>query len=468
MSFAVPAEAALALGHALVEPDVVNVVGIDGARKLLAVESDPITFKKLVDQPALNAYARPAEVLGLVGIRSEGAPSIGKELGLPLARILRSSWGSTSLGKRLLQGETLDSAGLEELKEFGRTCAVNQLLDEERSLLTDAVMPENPNTDAVERVRSCALLLYLSRHRGEEGLEGLLTEADLMRAARQFPGEFPKVLRRSLDGWLIYQVRDCLAVVHEAVLGEVVSFLNSEGRSASGLLGREVVGALLSDGSAFIRLWEDLGLPGKLGSLRDVRVNDLARVVDDACTNEAEEFGGLQRWSGRFDESKLVEARRGYGNGVLLLLPLAWLLAARRAGQGVREKKPLFDGLSLGGSSRLGMGQVVLPRLERIINRNPTLPEAIGELVALTVTQHTQIALSRLAQDPRRDVAVLRVEGDRWIGLRDYGPGRPASRLPEVIGWLRQLELISDSGLTEGGETILARALDSLEEAPAR
>ena len=102
------------------------------------------------------------------------------------------------------------------------------------------------------------------------------------------------------------------------------------------------------------------------------------------------------------------------------------------------------------------------------MDRNPTLDEAIGELVALTVTQHTQVALSRLAQDPRRDVALLRMEGDRWIGLRDYAPGRTASRLPEAIGWLRQLELISDSGLTEEGETILDRALDSLKETTPR
>ena len=55
------------------------------------------------------------------------------------------------------------------------------------------------------------------------------------------PGQaFPDVLRRSLDGWLMYQVRDSLAVAHEAALGEVVSFLNSEGSSMGGWLGGEV------------------------------------------------------------------------------------------------------------------------------------------------------------------------------------------------------------------------------------
>ena len=189
-------------------------------------------------------------------------------------------------------------------------------------------------------------------------------------------------------------------------------------------------------------------------------------MIEEACSDDFEVLGGLRRWSGQFDEWKLIGASRGYGRGVLLLLPLAWLLSDRRAGPGVREKASLFDGLSLGGSSRVGMRQVVLPRLERLVDRNPTLDEAIGELVALTVTQHTQIALSRLAQDPRRDVALLRMDGDRWIGLRDYAPGRTASRLGEAIGWLRQLELISESGLTDEGETILDRALESLKETP--
>lgn len=465
MSFAVSAEAAFALGNTLVNPEATNVVGIDGARNLLAAEKGSITIRKLVEQPALDAYAQPAQILGLVGSR-DGAPSIGKEFGLRLSQVLRGSWGSTALGQRLLQGETLDSANREELKDFGEACSVNKLLDLERQLLIDAIMPVTPTRDAVERIRTCALLLHLSRNRNSERAKGLLVEEELMRAARQPRQSFPEVLRHSLDGWLTYQVRDCLAVVHEAGLGEVVNFLNSEGRRPGGRLGNEVIGELLSNGPAFNRLWKDLGLPGTLGNLRDIGIADLASMVVEACSEEVEEFEGLRRWSGPFDEWKLMEASTGYGSGVLLLLPVAWLLSDRRAGHGVREKSPLCDGLSRWGALRLGMKQIVLPRLKRLLDRNSTLDEAIGELIALTVSQHTQVALSRLAQDPRRDVALLRKEGDRWIGLRNFAPGRTASRISEAIGWLRQLELIADSGLTEEGEAVLGRALDSLKGTP--
>ena len=289
-----------------------------------------------------------------------------------------------------------------------------------------------------------------------------------MSAARQPGRSFPEVLRPALDGWLLYQVRDCLAVVHEAALGEVVSFLNSAAHGPGGVLGTEVVEGLLSYGSVYDRIWTDLGLPGTLGSLDDIRLADLAETIEAACSDGVVELGGLRRWNGQFDEWKLIEARKGYGSGVLLLLPLAWLLSDVRTGRGVREKGSLFDGLSLGGSSRMGMRQVVLPRLQRLRDRNPTLAQAIGELVGLTVTQHSQIALSRLAATPWKDVAVLRVEGDRWIGLRGFAPGRAATRLREAIGWLHQLQLVSDAGLTLEGERVLDRALDSLEETAPR
>ena len=467
MSFALPAETAVALGNALVEPNATNIVGIGRASQLLAEESEAITFEKLVAQPALNLYAQPAATLGLVGT-GDAAPRIDKDLGHPLAQLLRDTWGATALGRRLVRGETLDSANREELAEFGEVCAVTKLPEKERQLLVDAIMPETPSRDAIERVRSFALLLYLSRQDKAEGPNRLVNEAALLHAARQPGRDFPEVLRRALDGWLIYQVRDSLAVVHEAALGEVVSLLNSEGRGTGGRLSREVVAELLSNGPAFERVWTDLRLPGTLGDLQDIRIADLANAVTDACSDDVEEHGGLRRWKGGLDEWKLSETRMGYGSGTLLLLPLAWLLSDLRAEPGVREKRSLFDGLSLGGPGRLGMRQIVLPRLQRLMDRNPTLDEAIGELVALTVTQHTQIALSRLAQDPRRDVATLRMEGDRWIGLRDYAPGRTASRLPEAIGWLQQLELISASGLTGEGEAILDRALDSLKESAPR
>ena len=466
MAFALPAEAAFALSNTLVEPSATNIVGIGRAGELLEAEGELIALEKLVAQPALNIYGQPAESLELVGNPQDGAPWVGKDVGHPLAQELRKSWGATALGRRFLDGETLGAASREDLREFGEACAVDKLLDGERRLLIDAVIPESPiSRGAVERVRTCALLLQLSRYRNAEGARGLVTEAEFLSAARQLGQSFPEVLRRALDGWLLYQVRDCLAVVHEAALGEVVAHLNSEGGGPGGVLGTEVVEELLSYGSAFDRVWTDLGLPGTLGSLDDIRLADLAETIETECSDGVVELGGLRRWNGVIDEWKVIEARRGYGSGVLLLLPLAWLLSDLRAGRGVREKGSLFDGLSLGGSGRMGMRQVVLPRLRA--NEGPESDVGRGDWRARGPDRCPALG--------SRPVAACGDSGKRCRGAQSRGqtdgsgsrsgalhPVEPHLVCFEVTGWLHQLELISDAGLTAEGVAILDRALDSL------
>ncbi|SVC15640.1 uncharacterized protein METZ01_LOCUS268494, partial [marine metagenome] len=207
----------------------------------------------------------------------------------------------------------------------------------------------------------------------------------------------------------------------------------------------------------------DLGLPDVGQELMKVRVSALLEVLESACAEEIDERGGLRRWGGTLGEWELMQARKGYGTGALLLLPLSWFLAARRAEEGIREGLPLFDGLSLGGSSRIGMKEILIPRLRRFVEADATIGEVIAELTTLTVHQHVQIALSRLAQDPRRDVSVIGIDGTHWIKERDYPPGRTASRLHQAISWLQQLGLISESTITAEGESVLERTLTTLE-----
>ena len=69
------------------------------------------------------------------------------------------------------------------------------------------------------------------------------------------------------------------------------------------------------------------------------------------------------------------------------------------------------------------------------------------------------MAWARLGVDPRRDVSVIAADGDDWVLVagRDFRPGRTASRLKQAIGWLRQLNLVSASGLTSDGEHVLSQ-----------
>ena len=108
------------------------------------------------------------------------------------------------------------------------------------------------------------------------------------------------------------------------------------------------------------------------------------------------------------------------------------------------------------------MKEIVLPRLRRFMERDATIAEILAELTMLTVHQHMQISLSRLAQDPKRDVSLLGIEGEHWVKRRDYTPGRTASRLHQAVNWLRQFELIAEGGITTEGQNQLERALATL------
>jgi hypothetical protein len=462
LEFARKAESALTIAHALVANDVTNVVGIDQARLIVEDGDDLLPLDNKTGQLAMSAYAGPARDLGLVGLRDPGAPSIDRRRGQPLAELLRETWGATSIGARILRGEDLDFALREELEEFGEACRLDVLPEAERDLLLNAILPESPYASEIERVRTYALLLHLAKER--EDLGRPLGEEDVMLAAGR-PGFEPHPsLLPALDGWLIYQIRDSLAVAHEAALGEVVSAL---GASSGGMHKDRVIQELLRDATRLRDLWTDLGLPDPGRAVSSLSMVEVQVAIAETCSGHVESKRGLVRWSGGVNEWELMAARKRYGTGVLLLLPLSWILADRRASEGVREALPLFEGLSLRGSARLGVAEIVLPRLARYLAANATLGEVMADLVTTTVYQHSQIVLSRLAQDPRRDVAVLNVEGDHWVKRRGYAPGRTASRLYQAIGWLEQLGLTDGNTITEAGQEQLERALNVLERVDA-
>ena len=109
------------------------------------------------------------------------------------------------------------------------------------------------------------------------------------------------------------------------------------------------------------------------------------------------------------------------------------------------------------------MPQVILPKIDHWVGSDMGLADVVVELVHLTVEQHLRVAWSRLATDVKKDVALLIADGDRWYFRKQFGNGRLAARLRQAIGWLRQLELIDDSGITETGRAVLKRGRETLE-----
>ena len=71
-----------------------------------------------------------------------------------------------------------------------------------------------------------------------------------------------------------------------------------------------------------------------------------------------------------------------------------------------------------------------------------------------------------MATDMKRDVSALTTDGDDWRSRgKTVFADRTASRLPQAIGWLQQLGLVEESGVTDDGEKVLRQALRTLKEA---
>ena len=177
---------------------------------------------------------------------------------------------------------------------------------------------------------------------------------------------------------------------------------------------------------------------------------------------------GIARWPNKLIEPLLYRRALKSGAGALSLAVVAWIMAAIRVGDAVREDIVEYGGLSYQGWRRLGMRDVVLPELERLRRENRPLREVAAELAFRTVQQHLQITWSRLQVDLRRDVALLTAEGNKWFARgKGFVAGRTASRIQQALGWLSQLKLIDSKGITTDGEVVLKRAYKVLAEGTA-
>ncbi len=172
---------------------------------------------------------------------------------------------------------------------------------------------------------------------------------------------------------------------------------------------------------------------------------------------------GISRWTALLSEPELYNAAQGAGAGALSFAVLSWIVATIRVGNAVRENIAEFGNLSYQGRRRLGMGEVILPEIERLLRDDPPFRNVAAAFAYQIVQQHLQIAWSRLQVDLQRDVALLTVEGQRWYSRgKDYGGGRTLSRLPQALGWMQQIGLIEANGPTADGDLVLARALKVL------
>jgi hypothetical protein len=158
-----------------------------------------------------------------------------------------------------------------------------------------------------------------------------------------------------------------------------------------------------------------------------------------------------------------MKAALNTGPGALAILPVAWALALQRVEPGLLQNREDFQALSRDGWARIGLQQVVQSGVQRFLQEDWAFRDVMVELAFRTVDQHLRVAWARMAQDARHDVALLMSDAGHWSARgTKFVPRRTASRVKEAIGWLAQLHLIDDQGLTSDGNRVLERSFATL------
>lgn len=454
--FSAYAESALVLANVSQKRSMNGLVGSDEAIVRLDGKASHVSLSALVKTPATTIYAGPSEQVGLSWSREDKVPGLTAERGKPLAECVDQLFATSPLLEKMFGPTPPTQVTREELAELGEAARIDKIPDSEREALIGAVLPTTPLPAERARLGTYAALLMLAKEKGARP-----TESDLFQAACSLKRFGEPVLDRAADGWLIYCVRDAIAVSQEAVLEAIIKEMRlgpDEGQF--GVESSRIIGELLSRVDEHDAPLRSLHILGPSESVSDLSFRQLYARVQVEVTPGLRQERGLSRWTSKLIEPNIYNIALSSGAGALSLAVVAWIVAAIRVETGVKENLPEFGNLSYQGWRRLGLREVVLPELERLMREDRSMAVVAAEFSYRVVQQHLQIAWSRLQGDLRRDVALITSEGNRWFSRgKGFGGGRTASRLREALGWMTQLNLIDTNGTTTEGRDVLDRTL---------
>ena len=457
LEFARRLEAVIVLSNLVVDRDTLGLIGSDTAATDL--EGDEIPLAIQVRALGTNVYAGPAEHLRILESRPDAeVPHLTLLRGLPLAREIDEAVSHTALGRRLANEELPETASRADLEEFGQHVRVRVFPSQEKAVLLNALLPTEPTTP-MEFRRLATYGSFLACAEGgqpQRDFRRLINEA--VRAERGLPPTLTPIL----DGWTRYLVRDMLAVVHEYAFHAILSALPHGDGNAPEYVGPvAAIRTSLEERTAIETAFEELGLTQGRETWDSLPFAELDRRITALTSTEEHFENGLRKWKGGLQEPDLIRVVRQTGAAAPALLPVAWLLAERRTQPGIHSKMKEFRQLSHEGISRIGLEQMIFPKLTAFRGKPVACMEAAAELGAMTVEQHLRTVWTRLAGEGK-DVSVLLTDGNRWAFRKNFAPGQVDSRLTQVSNWLTQLGLITKEGLTPEGETQLASILVTL------
>lgn len=451
MEFATRVEAAVVIGNILEDPKKVGLIGSDAGHKAIEGSDQTISLESLAMQPATAIYQNPSSQLGISFDRAGRIAGLTEERGLPLAQLVDKVLFGTALAEKLRSNPFLEELTRTELQELGAAFPIETPTSEERKLLACALMPSSPR-DGMERNRaiSYGMLLEIA------GIQGSLAPLDLLDCAVDPDCSLLPRYGAWLDAWACYVARDSIAVAHECALEAMLQFLARAGAHERAVHERDVIAAIMEEESEMKSALDSFELFPSASDPLDTSLQGLMQLVDARL--KVSQIGKVPRWSG-LREQDVIRVAKQSDAAALAMLPVAWVLARKRANGGVLGDDRLESYLSLQGWDRLGIEQVLVPTLNTMLERDVTIRTAILELGMRTLDQHTRVAWSRIARDPLRDVALFTVDGRRYLLKegKNFRAGRTASRLVQAVGWLHQLGLLEGGICTSAANTYIER-----------
>lgn len=461
-SFAEQQEAMIVLANVTHDPAILRLVGKDRAVALLGAPGRSISLEPLVDNIALNIYASSCQQIGLTTPTKSGVFALTRERGEPLAKAFDKAIADTRYGSRLARKRTLASVSREELAELSSQLSLDRLPRGERDILIGSILPNQPIDSAeIRRLSTFALLLWLAQESNS-----IPTDVMLFTMAELPPNDVPPELHDATDGWLEYSTRDLLAAVHESVMDAVLREVDvSVSVTRASAKATEVVNALIDRSDEHDEILRHFDLLDISESVRDVSFRQMWARIQNRCSNELPQRNGLRRWAAGLSAEAVSAAALQDTSAAACLLPIAWCLSSIRVRAPGASAGSATRLLSIGDVFQIGIADVVLPKLDEFIQADQPYLAVTAELIVRTVQQHVRVAWSRFSSPRGKDVSVLISDQDTWRRNNSFGPGRTDSRLWAAIGWLEQLGLITDDGITRSGRAVLDRALSSLRRA---
>ena len=449
-------ERTVAIGTVLHKPNINGVVGITKALEIIERDEEHIIIEKLVKTaPVMTTYKGPAEALD-ISFDDNGNIGLTTDRGLPLADTVMTQVKNTEIVKKIIKNKKIHSFSREELNEIGQILSVDQVPDEERKLLLDIIIPKEPSSigwDRLEinRIATYTLLLHLVKSN-----EIIPSEADFFKIISNPELLINTNLNYIINGWFCFLSRDLIALSHEKVLELVVNELKTTERVQTHK--NKIINNVISDIGSIEEELHYLDIISDRVSFANLSFLEVYNKVKQFINDGIFLNKSINRWSNTtLDESALIDRLNSNSSGLVALI---WIIAYFRYRAGIEDEIMEIKLLSRGGAGRFGLNELIFPNIEKWKNDDPKYSQVIGELVEMTVDQHAQIAWSRIETG---DMSILLVDGENWqYKDNSFKADSTASRLKQALGWLKQLQLIDNRGITTDGDDVLNRGYDSL------